>query len=145
MPTHPSPPLNRVPVPPWVALATLCLAAGVLGLGAALGVAQAAAQDDAAPNTLPGVRPNREPALIRMVRQDCGSCHGMQLTGGLGPPLTREALADKPLAGLAATIHAGRPGTPMPPWRALLSEDESTWIAEQLLRGFPDEPKRQPR
>jgi len=141
MPAHRPLPLNRVPLPPWVALAKLCLAAGVLGLAAA----QAAAHDDAGPRALPGVRADREPALIRMVRQDCGSCHGMQLTGGLGPPLTREVLADKPVAGLAATIYAGRPGTPMPPWRALLSEAESTWIAEQLLRGFPDEPRRQTR
>jgi cytochrome c55X len=27
----------------------------------------------------------RQRELIRMVRQDCGSCHGLQLTGGLGP------------------------------------------------------------
>ena len=141
MPAHPPPPLNRVPLPPWVAPAKLCLAAGALALGAA----QAAAQGDAAPRTLPGVRADREPALIRMVRQDCGSCHDTQLTGGLGPPLTREVLADKPLAGLAATIYAGRPGMPMPPWRALLSEAESTWIAEQLLRGFPNEPWLQSR
>ena len=141
MPAHRPSPLNRVPLPRCVAWAKLSLAAGVLALGAAA----VAAQDDAGPRTQPGVRPNREQALIRMVRQDCGSCHGMRLTGGLGPPLTREVLADKPLAGLAATIYAGRPGTPMPPWRALLSEAESTWIAEQLLRGFPDEPRLQIR
>jgi cytochrome c55X len=63
----------------------------------------------------------------------------MLLTGGLGPPLTREILAGKPLAGLAATIYQGRPGTPMPGWRALLSEAESFWIAEQLMRGFPEQ------
>ncbi|MDH5538953.1 MAG: cytochrome c [Rhizobacter sp.] len=81
----------------------------------------------------------REQALVRMVRQDCGSCHGMQLTGGLGPPLTREALADKPLDSLVATIYQGRPGTPMPGWRGMLSEAEAVWIAEQLVNGFPQE------
>ena len=45
-----------------------------------------------------------------MVRQDCGACHGMRLTGGLGPALTREALADKPIESLVATIVHGRPG-----------------------------------
>ena len=137
MPSHRPSPLNRVSLP---VLAKLCLVAGVLGLGAA----QAAAQDDGGPRGPPGVRADREPALIRMVRQDCGSCHGMRLTGGLGPALTREALADKPLDGLAATIFQGRPGTPMPPWRAMLSEAESWWIAEQLMRGFPEERKAQP-
>lgn len=77
--------------------------------------------------------------LVRLVRQDCGSCHGMRLTGGLGPALTRDALAGKPLDGLAATISHGRRGTPMPGWNAMLSESEALWIAEQLMLGFPDE------
>jgi len=84
----------------------------------------------------------REQALIRMVRQDCGSCHGIHLTGGLGPPITRVALADRPVASIAATIYHGRPGTPMPPWRAMLNEAEALWIAEQLQRGFPVEGPR---
>jgi cytochrome c55X len=80
-----------------------------------------------------------ERELIRLVRQDCGSCHGMQLTGGLGTPLTREALADKPLESLSATILYGRPGTAMPAWKTLLTENDANWIAEQLLVGFPEE------
>jgi cytochrome c55X len=86
----------------------------------------------------------REQALVRMVRQDCGSCHGMHLTGGLGPALTREALADKPVESLAATIYQGRPGTPMPGWRPMLTETEAVWIAEQLLNGFPQERRASP-
>ncbi len=85
---------------------------------------------------------DRERVLVRMVRQDCGSCHGMRLTGGLGPALTREALADKPVEAMAATIFYGRPGTPMPPWRAMLSEADALWIAQQLAQGFPEEPAR---
>lgn len=84
----------------------------------------------------------RQQDLIRMVRQDCGSCHGMRLTGGLGPALTREALADKPLDSLAATVYSGRPGTPMPPWSAMLSMDEAVWIVQQLQSGFPQEAQR---
>ncbi len=81
----------------------------------------------------------RSAELVRMVRQDCGSCHGMRLTGGLGPALTREALADFPLDSLAAVIFHGRPGTPMPPWKAMLSEPEARWIAVRLQQGFPEE------
>jgi cytochrome c55X len=63
----------------------------------------------------------------------------MRLTGGLGPALTPQALADKPVDSMAATIVHGRPGTPMPGWRALLSEADAAWIAAQLVRGFPEE------
>ncbi len=83
----------------------------------------------------------RQRELVRMVRQDCGSCHGMALTGGLGPALTRAALANTPLDSLEAVIEHGRPGTPMPPWRSMLSADEAHWIAERLLAGFPKEPR----
>ena len=38
-----------------------------------------------------------------------------------------------------ATIYQGRPGTPMPGWRSMISEAEARWIAEQLRRGFPEE------
>jgi cytochrome c55X len=82
----------------------------------------------------------RQHTLVRMVRQDCGSCHGMRLTGGLGPPLQPAALADKPVEALAATIYHGRPGTPMPGWRSLLSEADALWIAQRLVQGFPEEP-----
>lgn len=82
----------------------------------------------------------RSRELVRMVRQDCGSCHGMRLTGGLGPALTREAMAERPLDSLVAVIVHGRPGTPMPPWQAMLSEPEARWIALQLQQGFPEEP-----
>ncbi|TXI60719.1 MAG: cytochrome c [Limnohabitans sp.] len=77
--------------------------------------------------------------LVRMVRQDCGSCHGMRLTGGLGPALTPSALHNMPLDSLSATIYHGRPGTPMPPWRAMVNENEARWIAQRLLQGFPEE------
>ena len=76
-----------------------------------------------------------------LVRQDCGSCHGLRLTGGLGPALTREALADKALDSLAATIYSGRPGTPMAPWKAMVNEAEALWIAQQLMAGFPEPQK----
>lgn len=79
----------------------------------------------------------RQKELVRLVRQDCGSCHGMTLQGGLGPALLPADLRDKPAEGLAATIYYGRPGTPMPPWKQFLSEAESAWIVDQLMREFP--------
>ncbi|GAB4171545.1 MAG: hypothetical protein Fur0039_11810 [Rhodocyclaceae bacterium] len=100
--------------------------AGALA-GALLMQAAAAAPPDGA----------RTQALVRLVRQDCGACHGMLLKGGLGPALSADVLRDKPREALVATILGGRPGTPMPPWRAFLSEDEAGWIVDRLQAGFP--------
>lgn len=71
--------------------------------------------------------------LAHLVVQDCGSCHGLKLTGGLGRPITPEALAGRTVAGIQSIILDGIPGTAMPPWRPLLSEDEAAWIAAYLL------------
>jgi cytochrome c55X len=64
----------------------------------------------------------------------------MRLTGGLGPPLTPQALAERPREAMVATVIHGRPGTPMPAWRALLNEAEAEWVVARLMGGFPDEP-----
>ena len=98
----------------------------------ALVVAQAYAQGDVDTRTPP---PPRQRELVQLLRQDCGSCHGMRLTGGLGPPLTADALRDKPAASLTATIIGGRPGTAMPPWRPFMSEAEAAWLVARLQGG----------
>lgn len=104
----------------------------VVLIGAALVSALASASD--APQA---PAPERARELVHIVRQDCGSCHGLAFKGGLGPALTPETLADKPAEGLVATIVGGRPGTPMPPFHTILSEAEAVWIVDQLMRGFP--------
>jgi len=83
--------------------------------------------------------PERQRELVNLVRQDCGSCHGMTFRGGLGPPLTPEALREKPAESLTATILDGRPGTPMPPWRPFVSQAEASWIVDRLQKGFGNE------
>ena len=80
----------------------------------------------------------RQKELVRLVRQDCGSCHGMTLQGGLGPALLPAELRDKPADGLVATIYYGRPGTPMPPWQQFMTEAEAEWIVQKLMSGFPN-------
>lgn len=77
----------------------------------------------------------RQRALVHLLRHDCGSCHGMTLEGGLGPPLTPEALDGKSQRALEATILFGRPGTPMPPWGGMLSEAEVRWLVKTLKAG----------
>jgi cytochrome c55X len=80
------------------------------------------------------VPPQRAAELEHMVLQDCGSCHGLTMKGGLGRPLTTEALSHAEPDGLAHIILEGIPGTAMPPWRPLLTEDEALWIANYLKK-----------
>lgn len=77
----------------------------------------------------------RQNELTHIVKQDCGSCHGMTLKGGLGPALLVENLQGKPILFIQNTILYGRTGTAMPPWKTLLTEQEALWIAEQLKQG----------
>ena len=72
-----------------------------------------------------------------MVLQDCGSCHGLTLKGGLGRPLTKAALAEADREVLSLIILDGVPGTAMPPWRPLLTEAEALWIADYLKGETP--------
>ena len=74
----------------------------------------------------------RQSELQHFLDHDCGSCHGMTRKGGLGSPLDPETLASKADETLVAIIMDGIPGTPMPPWRPLLSEEEALWIVHQL-------------
>ena len=113
-------------LPPLVAHVVVLIGAAVVSALASAADARPAAPD-----------PERARELVHIVRQDCGSCHGLTLKGGLGPALTAEALADKPAEGLVATIIGGRPGTPMPPFSTIVTEPEAQWIVDQLLRGFP--------
>lgn len=79
--------------------------------------------------------------LIHMVKQDCGSCHGMTLKGGLGPELLPKTMKKLPLAVIQNTIIFGRPGTAMPPWKGIITEQEALWIGEQLQKGITENEK----
>lgn len=81
------------------------------------------------------VSADRAAVLERLVLQDCGSCHGMTLRGGLGPDIRAATLAGADPGTLAAIILDGVPGTAMPPWRPLISEEDAEWIATYLLDG----------
>lgn len=77
----------------------------------------------------------RQNELLYLLEQDCGSCHGLRLKGGLGPPLRPVDIADKPDAALVDAILNGRPGTPMPPWDIEISEAEVEWLVGRLRAG----------
>lgn len=82
---------------------------------------------------------SRQKQLLHLLKQDCGSCHGMTLKGGLGPALLPENLDGKPQLFLENTIYYGRPGTAMPPWQGILSKEEVSWLTEQLVQGIENE------
>ncbi len=79
----------------------------------------------------------RQGELVNLVRQDCGSCHGMTMKGGLGKPLLPQALEELTVSDINTIILDGVAGTPMPPWRGLLSNDDANWIARVLKQGLP--------
>ncbi len=101
---------------PLVWLALSLLATGPLG-----------ASDD--------IADSRKQALQYLLIQECGSCHGLTLQGGLGPALLPDKLTSRSPDYLTAIILDGRPGTAMPPWRSLLSPAEARWLADRLIEG----------
>lgn len=91
---------------------------------------------------LPGATVAAEPAGARLAElqnllvQDCGSCHGLTMRGGLGPALLPDNLQAKPRNMLINTVMNGRPGTAMPPWNTMLSREEAAWMIDRLSRGI---------
>ncbi len=92
-----------------------------------------AVEGDTTNNTI--LSEQRRVELHNLLVQDCGSCHGMTMKGGLGPALTPAVLKTKSRKMIEITILHGRPGTPMPPWNAILTKDEVRWIVDTLYAG----------
>jgi len=78
---------------------------------------------------------NRQADIRNLLIQDCGSCHGLTMKGGLGPALLPANLEGKSANFITSTILDGRPGTAMPGWRPLLTNDEARWMTHLLMQG----------
>ena len=83
-----------------------------------------------------GISDIRADELIYKLKQDCGSCHGLTLKGGLGPALLPKNLVGKSDEILIDTILYGRAGTPMPPWNFEISKNEAKWLVKILKNGI---------
>ncbi len=83
-----------------------------------------------------GITVERAAELEKLLIQDCGSCHGLRMKGGLGPALGPAELQGKNADYLSAVILHGKSGSAMPPWNALLTPAEARWLAERLLQGI---------
>ncbi|SDU92492.1 c-type cytochrome [Pseudomonas mucidolens] len=81
--------------------------------------------------------PARQDQLEHLLTQDCGACHGLYLTGGLGPALTPQALVGQTREALITTVTYGRPALAMPGWAPLLSPTDIAWLVDRLLQGTP--------
>ena len=77
----------------------------------------------------------RQAELLYLLKHDCGSCHGMTRKGGLGPPLLPKNIQARPTLLMVNTVLDGRPGTPMPPWRGELSEQDVRWLVDAIQKG----------
>ena len=82
-----------------------------------------------------GTKAANPTALEHLVKQDCGSCHGLTLKGGLGPDIRPDAVSHYDATTLAEVVLDGIPGTAMPPWRPIMSTSDAQWIANYLLTG----------
>jgi len=119
--------------------ALLLLTLLIYGLGNPGVAAQPAPTSPALTDGQPS--PSRQLQLRRMLEHDCGSCHGLRLTGGLGPAIHAEAMRQLPQAAIAATIYQGRPGTPMPAWKSMITAAEADWLAAFMQ--LPSAPKQE--
>lgn len=63
----------------------------------------------------------------------CSGCHGDNRQGGVGPALIPERLGDVDKELLREAISDGRPGTAMPPWKDILTEQEIDDLIEYIL------------
>jgi cytochrome c55X len=86
-------------------------------------------------NNEQNISPQRQQELTHLLKQDCGSCHGMTLKGGLGPALLPENLADKADYELVGVIKYGRETLAMPGWDGILNTAEIEWLVAQLKQG----------
>lgn len=87
----------------------------------------------------PDITPQRQAELIHFLKHDCGSCHGLTMEGGLGPPLLPADIAGKPKEWLRQVILDGIPDTAMPPWRPFVNEVEADWLVYLLQKGLSNE------
>ena len=107
----------------WQLPLTLSMATVAMTMASTIGVAEILSHQ-------------RKAELTNLLRQDCGSCHGMTFKGGLGNPLLPEEMAAQDGDVLREIILDGVAGTPMPPWRGLLSVADAKWMVEQLQLGL---------
>lgn len=98
----------------------------MISLAALLALATTARAGDEAPSSA------RQRELRHLLDHDCGSCHGLTRRGGLGPALSRTALADRDDDFLVDTILFGRRGTPMPPWAGELTRGDARWLVDAM-------------
>jgi cytochrome c55X len=89
----------------------------------------------AALNADDSISKSRQADIRNLLIQDCGSCHGLTMKGGLGPALLPINLEGKSAEFITSTILNGRPGTAMPGWRPLLSDVEARWMTTLLKQG----------
>jgi len=78
----------------------------------------------------------RKAELLNFLEQDCGSCHGLKRNGGLGSPLHPENLEGRDNDVLVDIVLNGIAETAMPPWKAIINEEEAYFLIDHLRKGI---------
>lgn len=69
----------------------------------------------------------------QIYKNTCAGCHGVDLSGGRGPSLfNTKLLASLNDKGIHETVENGIPGTEMPPFKGVLSDDEIRQVIAYL-------------
>jgi len=100
-------------------------------------------QDEPAPSHAAENTHVPSPAIgVQLYRSRCTVCHGEAGEGGIGPSINNQGML-RVVSNefLVDTIIRGRPGTAMPAWRQLSSEDVADLVA--LLRSWQKEPRKE--
>lgn len=62
--------------------------------------------------------------IVKLYQDTCGGCHSPNRQGATGPALIPQRIGGLGDDFLKAVILNGRPGTAMPPWKGVLSEEQ---------------------
>ena len=90
------------------------------------------------PTPSPTTKPPAATKASDLFAARCAACHGANRQGisGLGPALVPQRLAGRSDAELRDTIMNGRPGTAMPPWKGILTQQDIEAIV-QFIKNTP--------
>lgn len=71
--------------------------------------------------------------------KNCAACHGANGEGGVGPALNQKSKLDSiGMENIRKTVEDGKPGTAMPPWKGVLTEQQIEDVVHFVFAEWAD-------